>query len=108
MFSGIFNLFKSMPVILYQFMKDHLGKLSAHTLGWLSIVLMHLTTVPTLVAVLLNKSDTLPPVDLVLFLWTALITLFFKSLIEKNFLYIATICIGFVAQTVIMSLILFK
>lgn len=108
MFSGIFNLFKTMPVVLYQFLKEHLGKLSAHTLGWLSIVLMHLTTVPTLVAVLLNKSDTLPPVDLVLFLWTALITLFFKSLIEKNFLYIATICIGFVAQTVIMSLILFK
>lgn len=108
MFSGIFNLFKTMPLVLYQFLKEHLGKLSAHTLGWLSIVLMHLTTVPTLVAVLLNKSDTLPPVDLVLFLWTALITLFFKSLIEKNFLYIATICIGFVAQTVIMSLILFK
>ena len=108
MFSGIFNLFKTMTVVLYQFLKEHLGKLSAHTLGWLSIVLMHLTTVPTLVAVLLNKSDTLPPVDLVLFLWTALITLFFKSLIEKNFLYIATICIGFVAQTVIMSLILFK
>jgi hypothetical protein len=34
--------------------------------------------------------------------------MFFKSLIEKNFLYISTICLGFVVQTVIMSLILFK
>lgn len=108
MFSAVFNFFKSLPVMLFYFLKEHLGKLSAHTLGWLSIVLMHLTTVPTLIAVLMNKSDTLPPVDLVLFLWAALITLFFKSLIERNFLYIATICIGFVAQTVIMSLILFK
>ena len=105
---SIIKFFKSVPVVTYLFIKEHLGKLSAHTLGWLSIVLMHLATVPTLAAVLLNKSDTLPPVDLVLFLWAALITLFFKSLIEKNFLYIATICVGFVAQTVVMSLILFK
>lgn len=108
MISNIINFFKSVPMFLFVFLKEHLGKLSAHTLGWLSIVLMHLATVPTLAAVLLNKSDTLPPVDLVLFLWAALITFFFKSLIEKNFLYIATICIGFVAQTVVMSLILFK
>lgn len=108
MFDSTVNFFKKLPLITYLFFKEHLGKLSAHTLGWLSIILMHLATVPTLAAVLLNKSDTLPPVDLVLFLWTALITLFFKSLIEKNFLYIATICVGFVAQTVIMSLILFK
>ncbi len=108
MISTVINFFKSIPMFLIVFLKEHLGKLSAHTLGWLSIVLMHLATVPTLAAVLLNKSDTLPPVDLVLFLWAALITFFFKSLIEKNFLYIATICIGFVAQTVVMSLILFK
>lgn len=94
--------------LIWVFINQHLGKLSSHTLGFVTIVLLHLSSVPTLLAVLLNKSDKLPPVDLVLFVWSALITLFFKSLIERNFLYIATICLGFVAQTVIMSLILFK
>jgi hypothetical protein len=108
MISNTLNFVQSLPVMLFQFFKEHLGKLSAHTLGWLSIVLMHLATAPTLASVLLSKTDQLPPVDLVLFLWMALITLFFKSLIEKNFLYIATNCVGFVAQTVVMSLILFK
>jgi hypothetical protein len=89
-------------------LKEHLGKISAHTLGWLTIVLLHLASVPTLISVLMAQSDKLPPVDLMIFVWSALITFFFKSLIEKNFLYIATICIGFAAQTVIMSLILFK
>jgi len=28
--------------------------------------------------------------------------------LDRNFIYIATICLGFAAQTVIMSLILFK
>jgi len=92
----------------YQFARDHLGNISAHTLGWLTIVLLHLSTIPMLLAILLGQSDRMPPVDLMIFVWSGLITLFFKSLIEKNFLYIATICVGFVAQTVVMSLILFR
>jgi len=108
MISKVFDFLKLIPLFFYTFFTKQLGQLSAHTLGWLSIILMHLATVPTLASVLLNKTDSLPPVDLVLFIWAALITLFFKSLIEKNFLYIATICVGFVAQTVAMSLILFK
>jgi hypothetical protein len=90
------------------FFRDHLGKISAHTLGWITIILLHLSSVPTLLAVLMAKSDVLPPVDIMVFVWSALITLFFKALIEKNSLYIATICLGFAAQTVLMSLILFK
>jgi hypothetical protein len=90
------------------FFTEHLGKVSAHTLGWVTIVLLHFASVPSLLAVLMGKTDVLPSVDIMVFVWSALITLFFKALIEKNFLYIATICIGFAAQTVLMSLILFK
>ena len=98
----------SMPRWMWYFMRDNIGKVSAHTLGWLTIVMLHLSAVPTLIAVLLGQSDKLPPVDLMIFVWSALITLFFKALIERNFLYIATICLGFAAHTVLMSLILFK
>lgn len=96
------------PEAIYIFLRDHLGRISAHTLGWITIVLLHFASIPTLIAVLLAQSDKLPPVDLMVFVWSALITLFFKSLIERNFLYIATICLGFAAQTLIMGLILFK
>ncbi len=104
----IIDQVKKVPELFIWFLKEHLGKISAHTLGWLTIILLHLASIPTLLAVLMAKSDILPPVDLMVFVWSALITLFFKSLIEKNYLYIATICLGFAAQTVIMSLILFK
>lgn len=92
----------------WSFIKDHITKVSAHTLGWITIILLHFAAVPTLLAVLMGTSDRMPPVDLIIFVWSALITLFFKALIERNFLYIATICIGFAAQTVLMSLILFR
>lgn len=90
------------------FFRNHLGNISAGTLGLLAIVLAHFSSVPTLMSVLLGHSDKLPPVDLMLFVWGSLVAVFFKSLIERNSLYVATIAIGFAAQTVIMSLILFK
>lgn len=97
-----------LPRWLWVFLRDHLGKTSAHTLGWVSILLMHFAPIPTMLAVLMGKMDKLPPVDIMIFLWASLLAVFFKSLIDKNRLYIATICLGFVAQTVTMSLILFK
>lgn len=99
---------KAAPEATLAALKERIGKISSHTLGWLAIILLHLSSIPTLIAVLLAHTDKLPPVDIMIFVWAALITLFFKSLIERNFLYISTICIGFAAQTVIMSLILFK
>ena len=104
----VISYIQNLPVIVYQFLRDHLGRISAHTLGWITIILLHFASIPTLLAVLLGQSDKLPPVDLMIFVWSALITLFFKSLLDRNFIYIATICLGFAAQTVIMSLILFK
>lgn len=87
---------------------DQLSKLSAHTMGWITIILLHFASVPSLLSVLMAQSDKLPPIDLMVFVWSGLVTLFFKSLIERNYLYVATISLGFVAQTLLMGLILFK
>jgi len=102
------NFVAHIPEWVIVFVKEHLGKVSAHTLGWIGIILLHFASVPTLLAVLWGQSDKLPPLDLMIFIWTALITLFFRALIERNSLYIATICLGFAAQSFLMSLILFK
>jgi hypothetical protein len=93
---------------IYMFFKEHLGHISSHTLGWITIVLLHFSSMPTLLAMILAQSDKLPPYDLMLFVWAALTTLFFKSLIEKNFLYVSTICVGFIGQVVMLGMIVFK
>jgi hypothetical protein len=98
---------KSFANISY-FVTNHLGRISAHTLGWITIVLCHFASIPTLISILVGQTDRLPSVDIMMFIWAALITMFFKSLIERNFLYLATICLGFCAQVVLMGLILFK
>jgi hypothetical protein len=90
------------------FFSVYLLKISSNTLGAISIVLLHLATMPSLISVLLAHTDRLPTLELVVFIWAALAAMFFKSLLEKNFFYITLICLGFLSQTVIMSLILFK
>jgi hypothetical protein len=102
------NKASDLPKLVIKFFQEHLGQVSSHTLGWITIILLHFASIPTLLAVLMAHSDRLPPVDIMVFVWSALLTLFFKSLIEKNFLYVATICLGFAAQTLLMGLILFK
>lgn len=96
------------PSAVLGFIRDHLANISAHTLGWITIVMLHLSSVPTLLAVLTGQSDKMPPVDIMLFIWGGLTAIFFKSLLERNYLYTATICLGFVGQTILMSLIFFK
>ncbi len=108
LFSTAFNIVSASVINVINFAKAHLGHVSSNTLGWVTIILLHLASVPTLVAVLLAQSDKLPAIDIMMFVWAALTTLFFKSLIEKNYLYIATNCMGFLAQTVLMGFILFK
>jgi hypothetical protein len=110
-FLSNFSPIKFLTAVLvntYEFLKDHLGHVSSHTLGWVTILLLHFASIPSLVAVLLAQNDKLPPVDIMIFVWAALTSLFFKALIEKNSLYIATICMGFLAQTVLMGLIFFR
>ena len=103
-FIGVIDTVKA----IYKFIADHLVHISAHALGWIAIVMLHFASVPTLWAVLTAHSDRLPTIDLMIFIWAALTTLFVKALLEKDRLYIATIAIGFVAQTLLMGLILFK
>jgi hypothetical protein len=105
---ALLKMVRNTPQWLILFLQEHLGKISSHTLGWISIILLHLSPIPTLLAVLWGQSDKLPPLDLMIFVWAALITMFFRSLIDGNRLYIATISMGFAAQTFLMSLILFK
>jgi len=91
-----------------KFFADHFSKISADTLGWLAAILIHCATVPTLLALLTGLSDRTPSLDIVLFMWSALVLLFGRAIILKDTLNIITIGVGFIAQAAIMAMILFK
>jgi len=57
---------------------------------------------------LTGLSDTVPNLDIVLFMWTGLVLLFARAVVLKDTLNIVTIGVGFITQAVIMAMILFK
>jgi hypothetical protein len=93
---------------LRAWLEQHLPKVSAETLGWLAVVVIHCATIPTLLALLTGLSDTVPNLDIVMFMWAGLILLFFRAVVLKDMLNIITIGLGFITQAVIMAMILFK
>jgi len=89
-------------------LEQHLPKVSAETLGWLAVVVIHCATIPTLLALLTGLSDSVPNLDIVLFMWAGLVLLFFRAVVLKDMLNIITVGLGFIIQAVIMAMILFK
>jgi hypothetical protein len=93
---------------LNRFLAEHLSKISADTLGWLSTIVIHCATIPTLLALMTGLSDHTPNLDIVLFMWAGLMLMFGRAVVLKDSLNIITIGVGFMIQSVLMALILFK
>jgi hypothetical protein len=89
-------------------LNNNLPRVSADTLGWLAVILIHCATIPTLLALLTGLSDNVPNLDIVLFMWAGLVLLFGRAVVLKDTLNIITIGAGFIVQATIMAMILFK
>jgi len=88
--------------------KEHAPHVSSETMGWVAVILLHLATIPTMLAVLTGLTEKMPPVDMVLFSWAGLFCFFIKAAIQKDFLNIVTIGFGFFCQAAMLALIVFK
>jgi hypothetical protein len=89
-------------------MQEWVAPISARTLGWLAVILLHAATMPTLLAILTGLSDRMPSVDMVLLTWSGLVAMFAQACVQRNFLNIITIALGFIIQASLMVLIFFK
>jgi hypothetical protein len=90
------------------FLVSQLSRITADTLGWLAVILIHCATVPTLLALLHGLTDHTPSLDIVLFMWTGLMLMFARAVVLKDALNIVTIGLGFMVQAVLLAAILFK
>ena len=88
--------------------KTTITKVSTETFGWIAVILLHAATIPSLMAVMSGLTDRMPPVDLVLLVWSGLTMLFIKAAVQKDMLNVVTIGLGFTLQAVMIALIFFK
>jgi uncharacterized protein with PQ loop repeat len=96
------------PNMWVKSIKEHMPQISAETAGWCAVVLLHLATIPTMIAIMTGLTEKMPPVDMVLFSWAGLFLFFIKATIQKDLLNVVTIGFGFFVQASLMALIIFK
>ena len=89
-------------------LREQAPRLSADAMGWIAVVVLHLETIPTMIAVLTGLTEKMPPVDMVLFSWIGLFCFFIKATIQRDLLNIITIGFGFFVQAALLALIVFK
>lgn len=82
------------------FLSSTLAKISAETLGWLAVIVIHAATIPTMLALMTGLSDRTPNLDIVLFAWAGLVLMFLRAVVLKDILNIVTIGLGFIVQAV--------
>ena len=93
---------------LKEFFRTKISHISAETFGWLAAIVLHASTLPSLLAVMSGLTDRLPAVDLVLLVWAGLSLMFVKAAVQKDMLNVVTIGFGFIVQAMMMALIFFK
>ena len=102
------NMLDQLRERIRTFLVIQLSRITADTMGWLAAILIHASTIPTLLALMQGLSDHTPSLDVVLFMWTGLLLMFARAVVLKDVLNILTIGLGFVLQAVLMAFILFK
>ena len=93
---------------LKEFFKTKISHISAETFGWLAAIVLHASTLPSMLAVMSGLTDRLPAVDLVLLVWCGLALMFVKAAVQKDMLNVVTIGFGFIVQAMMMALIFLK
>lgn len=85
-----------------------ISHLSAEGVGWLGTMLIHASTIPSLLGLIFAISDKLPSLDVVFFIWAGLLLFFIRALIKKDMLNIVTNGVGFFIQAVLLGIVVFK
>lgn len=96
-----------------QYINDFIAKLKigerlANLGGWIGLILIHGSTIPTLYSVMKSEAVMLPPLNMVLLIWTGLFLFFIRSAIIRDNLYLISNGIGFFLQTIMLAVIVYQ
>lgn len=87
--------------------KDDKVKKFGAVSGWIGMVLIHSATLPTTLSVILGNSTQMPPLSMILLVWSGLFLFLIRALIQRDTLYIVSNAVGFFFQSILLALIVF-
>lgn len=74
----------------------------ANISGWLGMILILSSTLPTVLGIALGYSKDVPPLSMILLIWVGLILYTFRSVIIKDKLYITANLIGLFLYSILL------
>lgn len=86
----------------------YLKTLSQHTLNIITIAVLHATFIPQSIAILNGLTEKVPNIDSVMLVFLALSIMVISSLIKKDMIALLVHFCGFIANCVILSMIVFR
>lgn len=70
--------------------------------GWLGMVVIHGATMPVTVRAIIDSNVSLPPLDMVLMMWTGLFLYLIRAIAQKDFMYIVSNGVGVFMQSTLL------
>jgi len=81
--------------------------LTINNLGWAGVILLQGATLPSMIGRLLNpESAALPPLTMVLMVWSGLACYLARAIAQKDMVYITSNGIGLFLNSVLMAMII--
>lgn len=87
---------------------SYLKTLSQHTLNIITIAVLHSTFIPQSIAILNGLTEKVPNIDSVMLIFLALSIMAISAIIKKDMMAIFVHFCGFIANAVVLSMIVFK
>ena len=88
--------------------KSSIRQVSIDGIGWTGLIALHAVTIPSLFGLMTGLTDNTPPIDMVIILWAAMALFYIKAILERNFVSLIIIGMGFIMQSILMALVFFK
>ena len=79
-----------------------------NTIGWLGMVLVQGASFPSLYLLIITGEAELPPLSMVLMLQAGLALYFARAVRQRDIVYLVSNGLGFIIQTILFCLIIYK
>ncbi len=97
-------LTKEYFINVYEWFIDKFGEVC----GWLGLILIHGSTLPSTYFAIKGEATVLPPLSMVILVWSGLLLFFIRSAITKDKLYMISNGVGFFLQSIMLALLVLK
>ena len=83
-------------------------KLISNITGWIGMLFIQSSTLPVTYKVLMGESTHIPPMNMVALVWIGIVFYLIRAIIQRDIVHITSNVIGFITQSLLLSLIVFK